>query len=63
MTKNNENFLGLTELLGQFDSVMMDHLRKIINNAIHNHYCGKIIQNELINLLSNKVKHDTVGRA
>jgi hypothetical protein len=56
MTKNNGNFLGLIELLGQFDSVMTDHLRKIVNNDIHNHYCGKIIQNELINLLANKVK-------
>jgi hypothetical protein len=43
MTKNNENFVGLVDLLGQFDSVMMDHF-KIINNDIHNHYCGKIIQ-------------------
>jgi hypothetical protein len=31
MTKNNGNFLGLIELLGQFDSVMMDHLRKIVS--------------------------------
>jgi hypothetical protein len=45
MTKNNGNFVGLIELLGQFDSVMMDHLRKMVNIDIHNHYCGKITQN------------------
>jgi hypothetical protein len=38
----------------------MDHVRKIGNNYIHNHYCGKIIQNELINLLANKVKQNIV---
>jgi hypothetical protein len=56
MTKDNGNFLGLIELLGQFDSVMMDHLRKIVSNDIDNHFCGKIIRNELINLLSKKRK-------
>jgi hypothetical protein len=46
MTKNNGNLLGLIALLGQFGSVMMDNLRKIVNNDIHKNYCGKIIQNE-----------------
>jgi hypothetical protein len=63
MTNNNGNFLGLIELLRQFDCVMMDRLRKIVNDDIHNHYCGKIIQNELINLLATKVKQYIVDRA
>jgi hypothetical protein len=41
----------------------MDHLRKIVNNDIHNHYCGKIIQNGLINLPAKKVKQNIAKRA
>lgn len=46
MTKNNGNFLGLVEVLGQYDSSLMEHIQRAQNNEIHNHYCGKDIQNE-----------------
>lgn len=53
---NNGNFLGLVEILGKFDPVMSEHLRRVRSKEIHDHYCGKIIQNELINQLGEKVK-------
>jgi len=50
---NNGNFLGLVELLGKYDSCLEDHLRRIKNEEIHDHYLGKRIQNEVINLIGD----------
>ena len=54
-TPNNGNFLGLVQLLGKFDETMREHLRKFVNKELPDHYCGKNIQNEFINLLGEKV--------
>ncbi|KAF0769725.1 Uncharacterized protein FWK35_00022169 [Aphis craccivora] len=35
---NNGNFLGLVQLLAKFDSVLSEHVRRIQNKEIHNHY-------------------------
>ncbi|KAK4585057.1 hypothetical protein RGQ29_022645 [Quercus rubra] len=43
---NNGNFLSLNEMIAEFDPVI----------AIHNHYLGHNIQNELIQLLANEIK-------
>ena len=50
---NNGHFLGLVELLGKYDSCLEDHLRRIKNEEIRDHYLGKIIQNEVINLIGD----------
>ena len=41
---NNENFLGLIEMLVEFDLVIKEHVDRIINDDIHFHYLGHNIQ-------------------
>ncbi|XP_077676129.1 uncharacterized protein LOC144266570 [Eretmochelys imbricata] len=57
----NGNFLGLAQLLGKFDTEMSEHLRRVTENEIHDHYLGPRIQNELIMLMSDKVRDKIVS--
>ena len=59
---HNGNFLGVIELLGKFDPVMQDHIQKVINKDIHNHYLGKNIQNEIIETMGQAVLQEIVAR-
>lgn len=56
-TQHNGNFLGLVQLLGQFDAVMMDHLRRVesVTSPTISLLSPKT-QNEIITLLGEKVK-------
>jgi len=51
----NGPFLGLVELLAKYDPIMEEHIKKIKNGETHDHYLGKNIQNELIELAGKKI--------
>jgi hypothetical protein len=60
---NNGNFLGLVQMLAEFDPVIKEHVDRITTEEIHDHYLGPSIQNELINLLASAVRLAIVGKA
>jgi len=55
---HNGNFSKIIELFSLFDNVLKPHVEKIQNKHLHVHYLGPQIQNELINLMSEKVKNN-----
>nr|XP_047124762.1 zinc finger MYM-type protein 1-like [Hydra vulgaris] len=49
-------------MLAKFDPVMQKHLALAIKGNTSDHYCGKNIQNELIDLMSQKVSDEIINR-
>ncbi|XP_037786387.1 uncharacterized protein LOC119582230 [Penaeus monodon] len=59
---NNGNFLGLVELLAQFDVLMAEHMRRTTEGNQTDHYLGKNMQNEFIQKLADHVKKRFIQR-
>lgn len=60
--QNNGNFLGVIELLAKFDGVMGKHVQRARDGRLSDHYLGKDIQNELIDLMATSVKQVIIAR-
>ena len=49
--KKNEIFLGIMDMMAEFDPYIKDHIEHIKNEDMRAHYLGPSIQNELITFL------------
>ncbi|XP_074296904.1 uncharacterized protein LOC141627564 [Silene latifolia] len=59
---SNGNFLGLVEMVTEFDPVIQKHVSRITNSDANCHYLGHNIQNELISLLGHNIKSDIIKK-
>ena len=56
----NGNFLGVIEMLAEFDPIVQEQVKRIKNDELHYHYLGHNIQNELILVIASKIKSEII---
>ena len=60
-TTNNCKVLGLVQLFSKYDPLMQNHLTRVMKGDISDHYYGKMSQNELIDLMTEKVNFEIIS--
>lgn len=61
-SETSGNFIDLVKLIARFDPVLRLHLKQVKDKTINDHYIGKNIQNELIQLMASHVKTEIVEK-
>ncbi|PNT75055.1 hypothetical protein BRADI_1g27024v3 [Brachypodium distachyon] len=59
---SNGNFLGIIQMLAEFDPVIQEHVKRITNDEFHIHYLGHGIQNEIISLLAFAIRSEIIKK-
>ena len=60
--QKNGFFLSLVELVATYDVVLAEHLNRVKLRKNSDHYLGKNIQNEFIQLLGDKVLEEIISQ-
>lgn len=59
-SQHNGNFLGLFELMAKRDYVLQELYTRVIHKKTAEHYLSKDVQNELIQLVAQKIEHENM---
>ena len=52
------NFLNLIEKVSTFDPILSEHVKRIKNKEIADHYLSKTIQNEIITMIAKETREE-----